>query len=78
MTLSDSLFEACETIYDSVRSYEYSDDYQKEMISALVELEYIGYKLDRLPQDQIWGRKEVRENIVLPKWRAAVCERLGQ
>lgn len=71
--LSDSMHEVCESIWEAVKIYDYSEDHKEELVNALTELGYIVYKLDRMKCDIIWSKKDYRNNYVLKRWAEKNC-----
>ncbi len=70
--LSDSLHDACETIWEAVQNYDYSEDFKDELVDSLVKLNYIIYRLDRLSADCTWSEEDMKKHI-LKKWAKRNC-----
>jgi len=71
--LSDSMHEACETIWDAVQNYDYSEDYKEEIVAALTKLGYIVYQLDRMKNDCVWTEEDYKNEYVLKRWAKRNC-----
>lgn len=71
--LSDSMHDACETIWEAVQNYEYSEDYKDEIVEALTKLGYITYCLDRMKNDCIWTEEDYKNKYVLKRWAKRNC-----
>lgn len=68
--LSDSLFEACEEIWKAVHHYDYSSYHKNELITAITEMAYITYQLDRM-KTGIWTKDDMRK-YVLERWNSGL------
>ena len=71
--LSDSMHEACETIWEAVENYNYSEDYKNEIVEALTNLGYIMYQLDRMKEDCKWTKEDYKNEYVLKRWSSRSC-----
>jgi 4-hydroxyphenylpyruvate dioxygenase-like putative hemolysin len=60
--LSDSLHEATEIIWQAIEHYEYSSEYEVELVESLTKLTYIIYKLDHL--EHTWDEDDMKQHIL--------------
>ena len=70
--LSDTICEACEDIWQGIQDYDYSEEFKEQLVTALVELSMIVYRLDHLEKDCTMTKKEMRE-LILKRWSRRNC-----
>lgn len=57
--LSDSLFEACEEIWEAVKRYSYSNNHRVEISKAIETLSMIVWHHDRMEADRTPEKKRI-------------------